>query len=377
MRILTLIHEYPPIGGGGGRAAMDIARDLVRRNNQVKVVTAHIRGMEKTESDEGVEVIRVSSLRHEMYRANFLAMLGFVIAGFWKSFWLILRWKPDLIHVHFAVPAGAAAWLLSVLTGVPYVITVQLGDVPGLSPAKTDKWFRWVKPFTPMIWRRAAGIVAVSEWVRDRASAVYGVPIQVIHNGVPLAQFDPGKIQVNHPPRIMFAGRLVEQKNLLLWVKVLGAIADLEWDSVLIGDGHLRLQIEAELERCHIHDRVQMPGWIPPEEVLAHSRNSDILFLPSLSEGLPLVGVQALAMGLAMVVSDAGGNVDVVQPGINGVLHAPEDAAGFEQSLRMLLTDSEKLLRFRLASREFAKKFDNAAITEQYERVFCQVFHRG
>ena len=68
---------------------------------------------------------------------------------------LAREWKPDLIHVHFAVPAGALAWILRRLTGIPYVLTAHLGDVPGGVPEKTGRWFRWIYPFTPPIWKKS------------------------------------------------------------------------------------------------------------------------------------------------------------------------------------------------------------------------------
>jgi glycosyltransferase involved in cell wall biosynthesis len=67
--------------------------------------------------------------------------------------------------------------------------------------------------------------------------------------------------------------------------------------------------------------------------VLDYYRRSDVLFLPSLSEGLPVVGVQAMAMGLALVLSRVGGSVDLVQGEENGALVESGDAAGFTAAL--------------------------------------------
>jgi hypothetical protein len=104
----------------------------------------------------------------------------------WKSIWaglkIIREWHPQVIHTHFAVPAGAPAWLLNRLTGVPYVLTAHLGDVPaGLR--KDRKWFKWVFPFTPPIWKRAAAVVAVSEFTRQLALKSYPVDVGVIPKG--------------------------------------------------------------------------------------------------------------------------------------------------------------------------------------------------
>ena len=70
-------------------------------------------------------------------------------------------------------------------------------------------------------------------------------------------------------------------------------------------------------------------GWVTSSQVQAAMERSDILVLPSLSEGLPVVGMQALAAGLAILGSDVGGISDVVQPGENGFLVPVNDPAAF------------------------------------------------
>ncbi len=184
MRVLVLIHEYPPIGGGGGRVAQDLCLGLARCGHELTVLTAHFEGLPSDETAGGVRVVRVKSLRREPYKASFLAMGAYLQAGWYHGLRLVRAWKPDLIHVHFAVPAGALAWVLKRQTGVPYVLTAHLGDVPGGVPEKTGRWFRWVYPFTPPIWRGARSVVAVSEYTRRLAEQHYPVPIQVIPNGV-------------------------------------------------------------------------------------------------------------------------------------------------------------------------------------------------
>lgn len=371
MRILVLIHEYPPIGGGGGRVARDLCQGYARMGHEVTVLTARLGNQPAQEVENGVRIIRLDSWRKEAFKAGLLAMKGYILAAIWYGFKLIKHWHPDVIHVHFAVPAGAAAYVLSLLTKVPYVLTAHLGDVPGGVPDKTGGWFRWVKPFTPPIWKNAAAVVAVSEFTRSLALAAYPVPVKVIFNGVDLAEYDPGVIQVNTPPRIIFAGRFVSQKNPLGLVRMLADVQDLPWQCIMIGDGAMRPQIEAEIAAHGLGERFTLPGWVAPEVVLEWYRKGDLFLMPSLSEGLPVAGVQAMAMGLALVMSDIGGCVDLVENGVNGWLVPPSDQPGFATALRSLLSDPAKLLSARLASRRLAQKFDLETIISQYEAVLA------
>lgn len=371
MRILVFSHEYPPVGGGGGRVAQDLCRGLAARGHSVRILTAGLGDLPARENDGGVEVVRLRSGRREAFRAGMGAMAGYVWAAFWAGWKAIRQWRPDVLHVHFAVPAGPVAWLLSRLTGVPYVLTAHLGDVPGGTPEKTGRWFRYVFPFTPPIWRGAARVVAVSEFTRALAIQHYPVPVQVIFNGVDLAALDPGEISVHQPPRIVFAGRFMPQKDPLLVVRALDAVRDLPWTCAMLGDGPLHAAVLEEIRRCGLEERFILPGWVSTEAVLREFDASDILCMPSLSEGLPVVGVQALAKGLALLVTRVGGWADLVEAGRNGFLLAPGEPEGFAAALRGWLSDPAALLAARQSSRALAAKFDLEKIVAEYEQVLA------
>lgn len=373
MRILTIIHEFPPIGGGGGRAAYDICSELAARGHDVTVLTAHMDGLPLDEMQDGFHVVRIPSKRTEAFVASFQTMLAFDLAGLWAGLTLIWRSRPDIIHTHFAVPAGALAFALSLLTGVPYILTAHLGDVPGGVPEKTAHWFRWLKPFTNPIWRRAKQVAAVSEFTRQLALAHYPVDIRVIPNGADSTHLVTEKIEVNETPRIVFAGRFMPQKNPLAIVRVLSTLKDLDWTCAMLGDGPMFGEVKSEIEKHGMSRRFHLTGWVTPADVLNEFSRSDILFMPSLSEGLPVVGVDALVKGLAIVASRIGGFFDLVDSDRNGCLIEVQDEAGFSSALRELLSNREKLTEFRRASLEKSKDFDIGKIADQYETIMRNV----
>ncbi len=372
MKILVLSHEFPPVGGGGGRVARDLALGLARRGHELCILTAHLNGLPALETVEGVRVARIPSKRRAAFRAEFFEMANYDWSALNAGRKLIQEWNPDLIHAHFAVPAGAAAFALSTLTGVPYVLTAHLGDVPGAVPEKTDRWFQFVYPFTHSIWKSAARVVAVSEFTRRLALQHYRVPIEVIHNGVDVSALPPW--QPGHgAPRILFAGRFMEQKNPALLVEALTRLQTLPWTCVMAGDGPLLEQVRQQVAESGLVARFSFPGWVTPEQVINLMARSDILALPSRAEGLPVVGVQALAMGLALVLSEAGGNVELVQPGQNGALFPSGDLNALTESLRSLLTSPTAIQSAQAKSREMAKAFDLNVIVEKYEAIFQEL----
>jgi glycosyltransferase involved in cell wall biosynthesis len=373
MRILVLNHEFPPVGGGGGRAAESICQTLAKRGHDIKVLTSHFKDLPREEQRDGYHIIRIPTLRTQPFRASFLSMVIYVLAGLWAGLRLVRLFHPDVIHVHFAVPAGALAWMLSRLTRVPYVLTAHLGDVPGGVPEKTSDWFPWIFPITRWIWRDASARVAVSEYTRSLALKHYNEEVLVIPNGIDVDGDNQVSIRVNDPPVIVFAGRFMEQKSPLQVIQTLNEIKAIPWKCVMIGDGPLMPAVKKSITELGMEDRFVLTGWITPEEVMNWFGKSDILFMPSLSEGLPVVGVQALSKGLAIVASRVGGFVDLVDENQNGYLIELGNNEGFKTKLQELLQNPSRLLSLRQASLKKANSFEINQIAEQYEKILIEI----
>ena len=373
MKILFLNHEFPPIGGGGGAWTQDVSRFLHRRGHEVKVITSHIKGLPRLELVEGVSIIRLPSFRKEYYRASFLSMAFYILRSFISSLLLISRWRPDIIQAVFAVPSGVVGFLLLKLTGIPYVISAHLGDVPGGVPDKTKKWFRWIFPFTVPIWRNASEITAVSKYTGSLIQKSYHINPIIIPNGYDPEMTKPQDIRVNKPPIVVFAGRFVQQKNLLELIEGMASVKDLPWRCKLVGDGPLRQSIEDSIFKNGLSERIKITGWLQPAEVVDQLRCSDLLFMPSLSEGLSIVGIHALAVGLAIVAYDVGGFDELVIKDVNGFLAKPGEVQKLTEGLRTYLVNQDKLLSARKASLTHARRFDLNRIIDAYEQIYLEV----
>lgn len=370
MRILVLNYEFPPVGGGGGRVAEDVCRFLAKRGHTIRVQTAYIKGLPKIEERDGYTIYRSFSFRQRADTCTVWEMGAFVIMNLLPSMRHTLIWKPDVIHVHFAVPTGVISWLINRITGIPYVLTVHLGDVPGGVPEQTDHLFRIIKPLTVPIWRYAAAVTAVSDYIRRLALQSYDVSIETIHNGVDLSQCKQSPSNPHHPKRLVFAGRFNPQKNLFFLVDILERVSALDWHMDMLGDGPLMDAIKSKIEQANLADRIHLHGWVDPATVEMIMSQSDILFLPSLSEGMPVVGARALGHGLAILGSNIGGITDVVQNKLNGYLCPVNDTAAFEKALRNMLTSDERLKAMKQESRSMAPEFDLQNIARRYEQIF-------
>jgi len=377
MRILVLNYEFPPIGGGGGRFSADLCRHLARFGHDVRVQTSRFRGLPAREVHEGYEIFRTWSGRGQAHTCTVPEMAYYLGANLVPALRLATSWRPQVINVHFAVPTGVLAWIIRRLTGTPYVLSAQLGDVPGGVPVQTDHLFRWVKPFTVPIWRDAAAATVPSGEVADLVQRAYGLSAHVVPNGVELEALNPQPPEVHTPVRLVFVGRFSPQKNLLFLLYVLGKLRDLDWRLDLVGDGPLRRELEDLSRSQDLASRVHFHGWVTPEAATAIMRVGDVLVMPSLSEGLPLVGLQALGLGLALATSDHRSMKDLVQDGVNGFTCPATDAEAFARRLRDLLTNPPELLAMKRASLEIAPRFEAGRVARQMEKLLLAAAQSG
>ena len=371
MKILTLCYEYPPLGGGAGRAAKSVAEGLAAGGHEVRFQTGGMPYLPKFERIGGVDVYRTNSFRKREEACSVFEMGLFVLTSFLPTLRHLRTWKPDVIHAHLAVPTGALAFAASRISGVPYVITAHLGDVPGAVPEQTDHLFRRLGPFIRPIWKNAARLSAVSEFVRQLAAQSYLREITTIFNPIDLTNCPTAPIQVGQPVRLISVGRFNPQKNFPFLIETLATAADLDWQLTLVGDGAEMETVRAAIARHGLEKRISLPGWRAAAEVETLLASADIFLMPSTVEGLPVAAIEALKHGLALLGSDIGGLLDVIDEGKNGLRFPVKDRARFAECLRTLLKNPAAILRMKTASRAKVRQFDREKIAAQYERLLA------
>jgi glycosyltransferase involved in cell wall biosynthesis len=225
----------------------------------------------------------------------------------------------------------------------------------------------------------AAFAVPISEYNRDvilrECAGRFGDKLEVIHAGIDTSFFRArnGSRGAAGPLSILSVGTLHEVKGQAYLIE---ACRQLERDGVdfvcrLVGDGPDRGALEDQIAAAGLQARVFVLGPRPRAEVAELMRASDVLVAPSVPtrqgkrEGLPIVLMEALASGLAVVASRLAGIPELVEDGRTGLLVEPRDAAGLAAALRRLADDPA--LRERLADAGRAKvelefdAYENAA----------------
>ena len=192
----------------------------------------------------------------------------------------------------------------------------------------------------------------------------------VIHNAVDVASA-PRSRHDRATPRLIAVGRLKAPKDFLTLVRALAALPSQEYEALIVGHGPDRSEVEAEIQRLGLDDRVQLAGErsdVP--ELLAAS---DVFVLSSRSEGLPVSVLEAMAAELPIVASRVGGLAELFVDGETGILVSPGDAAALARALGRLVEDSELRRRLGAAGRARAESsFDLSA----FRRAHLELYDR-
>ena len=233
---------------------------------------------------------------------------------------VLARWLEkdpvDHLHAHFATNPAAVALLCRELGGPPFSFTVH-------GPHEFDR-----PEFIGLRYKieKAAFTVAISSFGRSQlyrwARYVDWPKIQVVRCGVSEELLGAPLTGVPDAPRLVCVARLGEQKGHLLLVEAAAILASagVPFEILLVGDGPMRDEI-ARLVRTHgLEDRIQLVGMLSGEEVRDAILRSRAMVLPSFAEGLPVVLMEALALGRPVISTSIAGTPELVLPGVNGWL---------------------------------------------------------
>ncbi len=281
----------------------------------------------------------------------------------------------DLVHAHVYASAAAAA-IATLGTGVPLVVTEHT-EAPWRS-RRARLLSRW-------IYRRAEQVIAVSSEICRLLIEGYAVPpgrVTFVPNAVvpvpdvPLGETSPGSPAKRETgwregPLIGRVARLQPEKGMDTFLRAAARVAPLfpEANFLVIGDGPLREELVALAERLDLGRRVHFLGYRSDARALIGLL--DVLVVSSLSDGAPLVILEAMGAGVPVVASAVGGIPDQIRHDREGLLVPPGDPVALGDALLCLLREPTYARRLGEAGRRRAvSEFGYATLLRRVEVVY-------
>ena len=241
------------------------------------------------------------------------------------------------VHAHFGTNSTEVVMLAHALGGPSYSFTAH-------GPEEFDK------PEALGLARKisqASFAVSISSFGRSQlcrwAPAAQWPKIRVVRCGLEPAFFvKPEDLSPAVVPRLVCVGRLCEQKGQLLLVEAVAALVGrgVEVELVLAGDGEMRSAVEESIASHGIGDRVRITGWISSAQVRDELLAARALVLPSFAEGLPVVIMEAMAIGRPVISTFVAGIPELVRDGIDGWLVPAGDVDALADAMTACLTTS-------------------------------------
>jgi glycosyltransferase involved in cell wall biosynthesis len=359
-RICLVAHLYPRNDEDyKGVFVRDMAVELARQGFEVHIVTARRPGATQRETSKDLHVHRFpywgwqKGIQLGELKGTPVLLLGsLVLMGILKCVVTVLKYKACLIHAYWVVPGGLIGMISGRLTRRPIVATAAGSD---LNLASRRGLTRLLVRLTL---KNIDRMIAVSNSLKQKAFQLglsqdrcrvvpwaVGVETPALpepHHGKPYAK--------ETKKRLLYAGNLTPPKRVDTIIEAMDRVVrefpDCRLD--IVGDGHLRPQLEALAARLGITQHVRFLGPLPHERVLAMMQRADLFVHCSEHEGLPVAIMEAMSAGLPVVASRLGGVPDLVHEGKTGYMVTPDDTDGYAKKILLLLKNEP--LRFHLGA---------------------------
>jgi glycosyltransferase involved in cell wall biosynthesis len=288
---------------------------------------------------------------------------------------VVSEFRPDVVLGAWAFPDGWAAVKLAHEAGLPIALKVHGSDILTIDRA-SPKWARTAEALS-----EAETVVAVSQDLAEKAST-FGIPLEkarVVYNGVDSDLFRPGSMEEARTklglelgvPTLLYIGNLFPMKGVDVLVDACDQLKKQgqSFRCCIVGSGGMRPSLEAQIKMLGLQDNVRLVGARPHRDLPDWFRAADVLVLPSYSEGVPNVLLEAVACGTRYVASRVGGIPEIAHLGM-GWLVPPGDvdalAAGIRSSLDVGASPfAGNLPRMRShndAARELADSLERACL---------------
>lgn len=264
--------------------------------------------------------------------SGLLKHLFYVIEAMVLASWC-RRDGVEHLHAHFGTNSAAIAMFARMFSGIPYSFTAH----------GSEEFEKAIVLSLDEKLRHAAFAVCVSSF--GRSQLMRWVPselwdkIKLVRCGLDRQFLADDRLPPVEAPRLVCVGRLCVHKAQPILVAAAERLRDagVAFEIVLVGDGPMRAELEAAIDRAGLEDRITITGWVDGARVKMEVSLARALVLPSISENLPVVIMEAMALGRPVVSTYVAGIPELVRPDETGWLAPASDVEALAEALREAL----------------------------------------
>ena len=381
MKILILNYEYPPLGGGAGVCSKYEAEGLSVTGNFVTVLTTWFEGENEISETENLKLIRLKSKRKYKYKSNPIEMVSWVKLAKKYSDKNFKTNEFDICIANFAIPGAIVAKHLKITRKIPYIIISHGQDIPFFFPKQMLKYhlitYFWIKNLV----KNSEKLILLSNEMKINADKFVGQKNIskniIIPNGCNTDIFKADFAKKSSKFKIIFVGRLVEQKSPFTFLKAIKILKakNINFSVNILGDGDLRKKMEEFVIKNKISENVNFKGWVTKEEILEEYQSAQLQVISSDDEAMSIAALESLACGLYVISTPVSGNTELIKSNENGAFF---DFRNHNQLADKILDfyNSKYLKKFEVDKTKleiFRKKYDWQNIVCQYNELFKNI----
>jgi glycogen(starch) synthase len=365
MRVAITTPFFPPHPGGLERHVFELAEGLAKRGFEAYIITSDILAPER-EPDVDFEIIRLPSRR-----------IGFdcLVSGLRRKFREI---DPDIVHSHAPLSLIASMTSKIIKHSRPLVCTYH-GDY-----YKKAAWENVVKHFRnhfqlPITLHYPRYTIALTEYDR-RLLNRYGIDdgkIRVIYPGIEIDAYR-SMISANRydTRKILYVGRVVYEKGIRELLVAFGSLVKRVKGAELViaGTGYALEDMKRLARDLGIAKKVGFLGWVEHDDIPGLFNEAAFLVLPSFSEGLPYVVLEAMASGQAIVASDVSGMNEAIVNGRSGLLYDVNEEGALLDAMTTLIKDPDRCRKMgRFGLEHCTNNFSNERWLTETVRTYEEI----
>jgi len=367
MKLLCINYEYPPIGGGGANACQGLAENLAKSGYDIDVVTSGMSDLPPHDIINSVKVHRVKCTRRFKHYATSPELLTQLLPSYRRAKELMRTNKYVLNHTHYVVPSGIVSYMLWKKTGLPYIITAHGSDIPSYNPDRFKTEHLILRGLWKRVIRNSQMIIAPSHYLAQLIRKHVDVPITVIPYG-----YDASKCGITEKKKhILVVTRMFKRKGVQYFLE---AVADLEtdWKIFIAGDGPYLPALKEMAKK--VKPSVTFLGFIKGKALQDIYDSAKIFVFPSIQENFPVVLLEAMASGCAVITTNTPGCAEVVcDAGIKtDICNVPQ----MRDALKYLMDNNAEAERLANLGRNRVCQLSWPTIAAKHDQVFNRCLNK-